>query len=109
MSAAFCAEQRPLSVAEIESLLKAQVSPKRVAELVQEWGVNFVNSSVISKRLQDAGTDANVLVAVGQAAGAQFRLLIVGKFWSHPPESNRRPTDYESVALPTELGWLTWV
>ncbi len=28
---------------------------------------------------------------------------------SHPPESNRRPTDYESVALPTELGWLTEV
>ena len=24
---------------------------------------------------------------------------------SHPSESNRRPTDYESVALPTELGW----
>ena len=31
------------------------------------------------------------------------------KNWSHPPESNRRPTDYESVALPTELGWLRWV
>ncbi len=28
------------------------------------------------------------------------------KIWSHPPESNWRPTDYESVALPTELGWL---
>src|SRR5437867_6961972 len=27
------------------------------------------------------------------------------KLKSHPPESNRRPTDYESVALPTELGW----
>src|SRR5215831_4718004 len=26
---------------------------------------------------------------------------------SHPSESNRRPTDYESVALPTELGWHT--
>ena len=25
--------------------------------------------------------------------------------WSHPPGSNRRPTDYESVALPAELGW----
>ena len=25
--------------------------------------------------------------------------------WSHPPESNRRPSDYESDALPTELGW----
>src|SRR5689334_2241836 len=29
-------------------------------------------------------------------------------FWSHPPGSNRRPADYESAALPTELGWLGW-
>jgi hypothetical protein len=28
-------------------------------------------------------------------------------FWSHPPGSNRRPADYESAALPTELGWPT--
>src|SRR5208337_5215135 len=28
-------------------------------------------------------------------------------FWSHPPDSNRRPADYESAALPTELGWLS--
>jgi hypothetical protein len=28
------------------------------------------------------------------------------KLWSHPPGSNRRPADYESAALPTELGWL---
>ena len=27
------------------------------------------------------------------------------KTWSHPPGSNRRPADYESAALPTELGW----
>ena len=26
-------------------------------------------------------------------------------FWSHPPGSNWRPADYESAALPTELGW----
>ena len=25
---------------------------------------------------------------------------------SHPRESNPRPTDYESVALPSELRWL---
>ena len=26
--------------------------------------------------------------------------------WSQLSESNRRPTDYKSVALPTELSWL---
>lgn len=26
--------------------------------------------------------------------------------WSHPADSNRRPPDYESGALPAELGWL---
>ena len=25
--------------------------------------------------------------------------------WSHPSDSNRRPTVYKTVALPTELGW----
>ena len=25
--------------------------------------------------------------------------------WSHPPGLNRRPADYESAALPAELGW----
>ena len=28
-------------------------------------------------------------------------------YWSHPSDSNRRPADYESAALPTELGWLS--
>ena len=27
-------------------------------------------------------------------------------YWSHPSDLNRRPFDYESNALPTELGWL---
>ena len=35
------------------------------------------------------------------------RLETEGLSWSHPPGSNRRPADYESAALPTELGWLT--
>ena len=26
-------------------------------------------------------------------------------YWSHPSDLNRRPFDYESNALPTELGW----
>src|SRR5271155_6071136 len=33
---------------------------------------------------------------------------VCGEFnWSHPSDSNRRPADYESAALPTELGWLS--
>ena len=36
------------------------------------------------------------------------KLLNEGDIWSHPPGSNRRPADYESAALPTELGWLAW-
>src|SRR5262249_7330044 len=33
---------------------------------------------------------------------------ILLKIWSHPPGLNRRPADYESAALPAELGWPTW-
>src|SRR5215207_839172 len=29
--------------------------------------------------------------------------------WSHLADSNRRPVDYESTALPTELRWLAWL
>ena len=36
-------------------------------------------------------------------AGPSGRLSLI--VWSHPPGSNRRPADYESAALPTELGW----
>src|SRR5690348_14279553 len=35
------------------------------------------------------------------------KLLILN--WSHPPGSNRRPADYESAALPTELGWPVFI
>ena len=46
-------------------------------------------------------TKAKPTVRVGRAAKA----LTVNDVWSHPPGSNRRPADYESAALPTELGW----
>jgi hypothetical protein len=38
---------------------------------------------------------------------ATFRKLLT--LWSHPSDLNRRPFDYESNALPTELGWLEGV
>ena len=41
---------------------------------------------------------------MGTSNAHRANLLI---FWSHPPGSNWRPADYESAALPTELGWLS--
>jgi hypothetical protein len=50
--------------------------------------------------LADKTADKNTKTRQWRAS----RALIL--FWSHPPGSNRRPADYESAALPTELGWL---
>ena len=33
------------------------------------------------------------------------KLFYLRELWSHPPGLNRRPADYESAALPAELGW----
>ena len=41
--------------------------------------------------------------AAGKMTELACKLLIL---WSHSP--NRRPADYESAALPTELGWLSF-
>ncbi len=43
---------------------------------------------------------------MGSYVGRHSKLL---KNWSHPPGSNRRPADYESAALPTELRWLNFM
>jgi formylglycine-generating enzyme required for sulfatase activity len=59
---------KSLSVADIEELLKSGVTPKRVAQLVSERGVNFAMSGAINERLKNAGADVNVLVEVGKAA-----------------------------------------
>ena len=39
---------------------------------------------------------------------ADFCLGLRDLGWSHPPGFNRRPADYESAALPAELGWLAF-
>src|SRR5208282_5602193 len=43
---------------------------------------------------------------MGGSRSATLKVLDYWIFWSHPSDSNRRPADYESAALPTELGWL---
>src|SRR5262245_50904059 len=53
-----------------------------------------------SNRLADKMADKKSKARIVRARN----LLILD--WSHPPGLNWRPADYESAALPTELGWL---
>lgn len=52
----------------MEKLLKAGVSTARVAALVEELGVNFTLNAAVIERLNKAGADGNLMVAVGKAA-----------------------------------------
>ena len=45
-------------------------------------------------------------IQVGRELAISKMLVSYGNQWSRPSESNRRPFDYESNALPTELGRL---
>ena len=54
-------EQGPLSVKEIERLVSAGVTPKRVVALVEQHGVNFELTAEVREQLRGAGADAAVL------------------------------------------------
>ena len=61
----------PFSLAEVETGLKGGITSKRMATLVQKFGVDFKLSAVVGKRLADEGADGNLL----QTISASKRLL----------------------------------
>ena len=67
-------------------------------------------SRVVQTGLPEFGTLlAHIWPKGAQADALEDLINLFGSIdleWSHPPGSNRRPADYESAALPTELGWL---
>jgi len=67
-SVAISQERRPLSVADVEFLLKEIVSRKRVAELIEERGINFEATGEIRGRLEKAGADTLVMLALVRAS-----------------------------------------
>ena len=73
-------------------------------------GVILFVSRVVQTGLPEFGTLLAHIWPKSARLGALGDLLnlfgIIVLEWSHPPGSNRRPADYESAALPTELGWL---
>ena len=52
------------------------------------------------------GYGHSTALIIGVVQGCRSSGVSSRSHWSHPPGSNRRPADYESAALPTELGWL---
>src|SRR5215510_1307764 len=79
------AAAKPLSVEDIEYLLKEGVTTRRVAGLVEEQGVSFDTvTAEIRRRLTKAGADPGVIQAVERMAAAR-------KKTTKPPVSQERP------------------
>ena len=57
----------PFSVAEVETGLKGWITTRRMATLVQQFGVDFKLSDITRKRLADAGADPDLLQIISAA------------------------------------------
>lgn len=58
------AQEKPLSQATISDLIKNRVSPNRIAQLIQEHGIDFALDERILRRLKQDGADEAVLAAL---------------------------------------------
>jgi hypothetical protein len=86
------AASKPLSVEEIEYLLKEGVTTRRVAAIVEEEGVRFDTvTEAIRKRLTQAGADAEVIRAVEQMAAARKKATKPPVQQEQPPPQPARP------------------
>ncbi len=52
---------------DVVDMLRGEISPKRVAMLVQQRGVDFTLSDEIEKQVREAGGDSDLLVAIAKA------------------------------------------
>lgn len=57
----------PFTLAEVETGLKGSITNKRMATLVQQFGVDFKVNSAIQKRLADDGADADLLQTISSS------------------------------------------
>ncbi len=64
----------------------------------------FINSQIV--RWAEQGSNLRTRERTDLQSVAFNRSAICPNYESHLSESNQRPTDYKSVALPAELKWL---
>jgi len=60
------ATKEPFTLAEIEKLLEGSVSPKRVATLVEQYGVSFELTDDVEKELREVGADDKLLLVISK-------------------------------------------
>ena len=60
------AAQKSLALTEIQDLLKGGVSPKRVATLVEQYGVSFALTDDMEKELRKLGADSDLLLVIAK-------------------------------------------
>ena len=98
-SATFAQERRPLSLADIETLLKSDSPAKRVEQLVNERGVNFEISASVRARLSNAGADASLLQAIEKASAAYVKARAVKQPPVTSPDPERAKLEEENRKL----------
>jgi hypothetical protein len=55
------------TVQDVVDMLRGEISPKRVATLVQQRGVDFALSDAIEKQVREAGGDSDLLLAIAKS------------------------------------------
>ncbi|MBI3795679.1 MAG: PKD domain-containing protein [Deltaproteobacteria bacterium] len=104
------AAPKPLSVEEIEYLLKEGVTPRRVAAIVEEQGVGFDTvTAEMRRRLTQAGADPGVIQAVERMALARKKTTKTPTSTSQerppqteqPPQIGQRSPDEGTVVIPS--------
>ena len=58
---------KPLELGEVEEALKNGISPKRVAEMVKQFGVDFALTDEAEQRLRSSGADSDLLLAISRS------------------------------------------
>lgn len=86
---AYGQERGLLLVEEIEKLLRAGVTPRRMATLIEEHGVSFEVTEEVRERLRKAGADDVVMQAV-EKAGVEFARKRLEEERSRAEEERRK-------------------
>jgi outer membrane protein assembly factor BamD (BamD/ComL family) len=60
------ATKAPFTLAEIEKLLEGSVTPKRVATLVEQYGVSFELTDEVEQELREVGADDKLLLVISK-------------------------------------------